>query len=440
MWRSAASSLKFAPTDGLEVIATGNIDVYEPRGQYQLYIRKLEPRGVGALELAFRQLCEKLEKQGLFDSRHKRSLPRYPHHIALVTSPTGAAVRDIIETIGRRFPCAALMLLPVRVQGEGAAEDIAAAVRTLNAQADRLGGIDLMIVGRGGGSLEDLWAFNEEIVARAIFASVIPIISAVGHEVDVTISDLVADARAPTPTAAAEMAVPVLDDILRDLATRAGRLSRATRAGLGLCQARLSEIEHRALFRQPVALVRQGEQQLDETVSRLHLAASRRLDRLKDVLRRCEIALASIRPEAVLARLERCLAEAAHRLRWAQGHRNVLAERAFVRQTEAFFRASPRRQVDRGSLVTAELRRRLDRAIAQRGVMLAQRIEANAARILASSHIRVLGRGFSITRAKPGRKIITDPSQVRPGARISTETAGGEFESDVVDHQQTRLF
>jgi len=187
MWRSTAASLKFAPEAGMEVIATGSLEVYTPRGTYQLIVRKLEPRGVGALEVAFRQLKEKLEREGLFDPRRKKPLPRIPERIAVVTSPTGAAIRDILHTLARRFPALEIIVFPVRVQGEGAAEEIAAAIRLLNEHAAALGGLDLAIVGRGGGSLEDLWAFNEEVVARAIAASRIPIVSAVGHEVDVKI-------------------------------------------------------------------------------------------------------------------------------------------------------------------------------------------------------------------------------------------------------------
>ncbi len=211
MWRSAAAKLPFGPEDGLEVIATGRVEVFERSGRYQLYIRKLEPRGVGALELAFRQLRERLSDAGLFAEKHKRPIPRYPRRIAIVTSPTGAAIADMLRTIKRRYPCVHILVHPVRVQGPGAAQEIAAAIRRVNACAERLGGIDSMIVGRGGGSLEDLWPFNEETVARAIHASRIPIISGVGHEVDVTIADLVADVRAATPTAAAELAAPVLE-------------------------------------------------------------------------------------------------------------------------------------------------------------------------------------------------------------------------------------
>ena len=242
MWRSSVSALKFAPADGQEVIATGHVELYEPRGQYQFQIRKLEPRGTGALELAFRQLRARLARDGLFEAGRKKPIPRYPRHIAVVTSATGAAVRDILKTLKRRCPCVSVFLYPVRVQGDGAAREIADAVTRLNRCAAALGGIDAMIVGRGGGSLEDLWAFNEEIVARAIYASRIPVISAVGHEVDVTIADLVADLRAPTPTAAAELAVPILDEVLETLTRHESRIRRAARHRLDLSRSRIEAV------------------------------------------------------------------------------------------------------------------------------------------------------------------------------------------------------
>src|SRR5262245_6684853 len=194
MWRGLAMRLRFQPHDGLEVIARGRVEVYPPHGKYQLIIEELQPKGTGALELAFRQLCEKLEKLGFFEPARKKPIPRFPRRVALVTSPTGAAVRDMLEVLGRRWPAVEVLVCPVRVQGEGAAAEIAAAVKLLNQlhQRGRLS-LDVLIVGRGGGSLEDLWAFNEEVVAQAIFQSLVPVVSGVGHETDLTIADKVAD-------------------------------------------------------------------------------------------------------------------------------------------------------------------------------------------------------------------------------------------------------
>ena len=217
MWKSNFSRVKFKPENGLAVLATGFIGVYEPQGKYQLYVDKLEPAGVGALQLAFEQMVKRLESQGLFDDVHKKALPAYPQRIGILTSESGAAVGDIKNSIHSRWPCAKLFLCPVPVQGEGAAEKIAAALRDVNKRNRKLK-LDILIVGRGGGSMEDLWAFNEEVLARAIFDSKIPVISAVGHEIDTTIADLVADARASTPTKAGVTAVPDIQEVLEQLA------------------------------------------------------------------------------------------------------------------------------------------------------------------------------------------------------------------------------
>lgn len=225
MFRSVASSVKFELKDGMEVLVFGSVTVYESRGQYQLIIEAIEPKGMGALQLAFLQLKERLGKEGLFDLAHKKALPLFPGKIAIVTSLTGAAIRDIIQVIHRRFAKVKILIYPVKVQGEGAAQEIAQAISDLNTIPD----IDVMIVGRGGGSLEDLWAFNEEVVARSIYASKIPVISAVGHEIDITISDLVADKRALTPTEAGELVVPCYDQVSDSLEKIKTRLVQADR-------------------------------------------------------------------------------------------------------------------------------------------------------------------------------------------------------------------
>ncbi|MDP4133263.1 MAG: exodeoxyribonuclease VII large subunit [Bacillota bacterium] len=213
MFKSANSKLAFKPTDGMKVLARGRITVYEPGGTYQLYIEELMPDGLGELYAAFQQLKEKLNAEGLFDPAIKKPIPKYPSKIGVITSDTGAAVRDIINVLSRRFKNADIILYPSKVQGEGAAENICRGIQYFN----RTKSVDVLIVGRGGGSIEDLWAFNEEITARAIFESVIPIISAVGHEIDFTIADFVADLRAPTPSAAAELSVPSSQNLKKEL-------------------------------------------------------------------------------------------------------------------------------------------------------------------------------------------------------------------------------
>lgn len=220
MFKSAAAGLQFAPENGMKVLARGRVGVYERDGQYQLYIEELQPDGVGALHIAFEQLKARLTEEGLFDEQHKKPLPRYPERIAVVTAKTGAAVRDIIHVLSRRYPLAEVYVCPVLVQGDQAAAQISAAINWINERELA----DVIIAGRGGGSIEDLWAFNEEQVARSVFASHIPIISAVGHEVDFTIADFVADVRAPTPSAAAEIAVPDAGELRIRLADIRARL------------------------------------------------------------------------------------------------------------------------------------------------------------------------------------------------------------------------
>ncbi len=256
------SRLKFEVKDGLQVMIYGRISVYEPRGQYQLYIERMEPKGMGALQLAFLQMKEKLEKEGLFDPKHKKEIPRFPRCVGVVTSATGAAFQDILNVVSRRFSGTAILLNPVQVQGEGAARQIAKAIQQFN----EYGEIDVMIVGRGGGSMEDLWAFNEEIVARAVFASKIPVISAVGHEIDWTICDLVADLRAPTPSAAAELVVQNREELVRRLQDYKMRMRSQAFEIISERREQLQALTESYAFKQPGALIEQFSQHLDETM------------------------------------------------------------------------------------------------------------------------------------------------------------------------------
>ncbi len=226
MFKGNTFSLRFMPENGMKVLALGRVSVYERDGQYQLYIEKMEPDGVGALYIAYEQLKKRLEVEGLFDNRYKKAIPEFPKKIGVVTSPTGAAVRDILNILKRRYPIADVTVYPVQVQGEGSAEQIASAIKYINNQND----CDVIITGRGGGSIEDLWCFNEEICARAIFESQIPVISAVGHETDFTIADFVADLRAPTPSAAAELATPDIYEISSYLSEVNNRIYRLASA------------------------------------------------------------------------------------------------------------------------------------------------------------------------------------------------------------------
>ena len=300
IWKSTARHVSFELHDGLAVIAHGDVTVYPPRGAYQLIIRQLMPEGMGALQLAFQQLKNKLEKEGLFATEHKKPLPAIPLRIGIVTSPTGAAIRDILKQIRKRFPSVEILLYPARVQGDHAAQDIADGIHSLN-EYDK-GRIDVIIVGRGGGSIEDLWAFNEEIVARAIFASGVPIISAVGHEVDVTISDLVADARALTPTAAGEMAVPDRAELARRLDHGQERLRNSLVNKVSVARARLQTVAQATVFRRPLETVRTLQQQLDERLEALRRTSRQWLVMLREKASSLAGRLEGLSPLKVLAR------------------------------------------------------------------------------------------------------------------------------------------
>ena len=235
MFNSSAKRLKFMPEDGMKVIARGRVSVYEASGQYQLYVDDMQPDGVGALNLAYEQLKEKLQKEGLFSELHKKPLPPYPEKVGVITSPTGAAVRDIINVLGRRFPYAEIVFCPVLVQGDGAHLQLTDAVNLFNSER----AADVIIIGRGGGSIEDLWEFNDEGLARAVYNSEIPVISAVGHETDFTICDFVADMRAPTPSAAAELAVPDANELQYALSALKNRMFLNVSSGIADRRSRL---------------------------------------------------------------------------------------------------------------------------------------------------------------------------------------------------------
>ncbi|HEV3080948.1 MAG TPA: exodeoxyribonuclease VII large subunit [Gemmataceae bacterium] len=298
MWRSAALRLRFDVKEGMEVIARGRLTVYVPRGDYQLQIEELQPKGLGALELALRQLKEKLLKLGYFASERKKPLPRFPRRVALVTSASGAAVRDILEILGRRWPAVEAWVCPVRVQGEGAAEEIAAAIRLLN----RVAAVDVMIVGRGGGSVEDLWAFNAECIAQAIFESRIPVVSAVGHEIDLTIADLVADCRALTPSEAAERVVPDRAELVQGLCHIQERMRSLLLQRLDGYKNRLDGLAQRRALRLPLERLRELERRLDEGGERLHRGAHQRLEQVRERLQAQAARLETLSPLNVLGR------------------------------------------------------------------------------------------------------------------------------------------
>lgn len=298
IFKNVAETLAFKIEDGIHLVCFGRISVYEKRGQYQLYIDQAEPKGIGALQLAFEQLKKKLQKEGLFDPAHKKPIPMLPRRIGIVTSPTGAAIRDMLNIIGRRFPNMHIILYPVKVQGAGAAEEIKEAIDAFN----RLKTVDVIIVGRGGGSLEDLWAFNEEIVARAIYNSKIPIISAVGHEIDYTIADFVADLRAPTPSAAAEIVAGEKENFLNNINSLRGRLTNALLAEVALAGHKLKTLKERYAFKQPRFLIQQYFQRIDEVGKSLNQNIKHFLQTRQYQLAQPTEKLKALNPTAILER------------------------------------------------------------------------------------------------------------------------------------------
>jgi len=385
--------------DGRKLVVQGDLTVYEPRGQYQLVVRAVELQGVGALQLAFERLKRKLQAEGLFAPERKRPLPKYPQRIGLVTSPTGAAIRDVLHVIQRRNPGLEIIFTPCRVQGEGAAQEIAAAIRLLNefnklqvsrmaGQAGRLSGLDLILLTRGGGSLEDLWAFNEEVVARAIFESAIPVVSAVGHEIDFTISDFVADTRAATPSSAAQFITE-------------GPF--ACRPLVAEAHGWMTQRIHRRLEREAENL-RQWMQRL----ARLH--PRRRLNEKLQLLDDLQTGLW----RSVKLRWRECHA------RWQNSHERLL-------------RVRPAQLLERRQQNLRELGRRLHEQIGQRLNGKRNRFETLEARLRLLSPTSVLKRGYSITRDAATGKVIRDAAEVSQGQPLKTRLQKGEIRSVVAD-------
>lgn len=382
MFRSALRYLKFKPTDGLSVVARGRISVYDPKGEYQVVCEHLEPAGLGALQLAFDQLKQRLAAAGLFDARRKRPLPALPRKIGLVTSLEGAAVRDIIKVLRRRHPNAHIVIRPTRVQGEGAAMDIARAMAAIG----KAKGVDVVIVGRGGGSIEDLWAFNEEVVARAIAGCPVPTISAVGHETDVTIADFVADLRAPTPSAAAEMVVARKDDFCAGIDRLSHRLSAAMNNRIRRAESRIRSLE-----------------------ARPGLAAF----------------------HGRLAMRGRHAAELTHEMRRAMRAALVRRERIYqaLRLTLETFDLRRRLGQVRTRLVAAE--GRLGRGAARRIHAADVRLRAVAARLESLSPLAVLGRGYAVCWNADRTAIIRDTADVTPGDDVRVTLHRGELDCQV---------
>lgn len=298
MFNSSAKRLKFMPEDGMKVIARGRVSVYEASGQYQLYVDDMQPDGVGALNLAYEQLKEKLQKEGFFSEHHKKPLPPYPEKVGVITSPTGAAVRDIINVLGRRFPYAEIVFCPVLVQGEGAHLQLTDAVNLFNSER----AADVIIIGRGGGSIEDLWEFNDEGLARAVYNSDIPVISAVGHETDFTICDFVADMRAPTPSAAAELAVPDANELQYALSALKNRMFLNVSSGIADRRSRLEYLTSKGALKSPDEMLSNRSQRLDTAFSKMLSSYENRIGGKKVEFISAATALSKLDPMSVLMR------------------------------------------------------------------------------------------------------------------------------------------
>lgn len=298
MFNSSAKRLKFMPEDGMKVIARGRVSVYEASGQYQLYVDDMQPDGVGVLNLAYEQLKEKLQKEGLFSELHKKPLPPYPEKVGVITSPTGAAVRDIINVLGRRFPYAEIVFCPVLVQGEGAHLQLTDAVNLFNSER----AADVIIIGRGGGSIEDLWEFNDEGLARAVYNSEIPVISAVGHETDFTICDFVADMRAPTPSAAAELAVPDANELQYALSALKNRMFLNVSSGIADRRSRLEYLTSKGTLKSPDEMLSNRSQRLDTAFSKMLSSYENRIGGKKVEFISAATALSKLDPMSVLMR------------------------------------------------------------------------------------------------------------------------------------------
>ena len=394
MWKSDLARLKFKPVAGTELIAGGRVEVYAARGQYQLYVTSLNPIGKGALELAFQQLREKLEREGLFARERKKPLPSFPRDIVVVTSRNTAALQDVLK-VWRMFPFLRISLFHVPVQGDGSAELIAGALQMLSREAANGRPVDIIMLARGGGSLEDLWEFNEEIVARAIARSAIPVVTGIGHEVDVSIADLVADYHAHTPTEAAQVVVKRWRTARDDLAVIGVRLRRELRQILGDCRHRLLAIERHDVIRRPTARVNMLRQRLDDQQRALTLAQMRRIKRAESRLAPLQAMMIKCHPKNEIARRR-------DGLDWMQ--------------TE------------------------LTRGVANIRLRAAAKIESVQRTLDALSPQHVLGRGYSITRLKRGGKIVHLTGDVKPGETLETQLKDGTIESTVQDQRQGRLF
>ena len=386
IWRDSMAPLRQPLADGVRIQILGTVTVFEARGQYQINVQIVQPFGQGALQAKFEALKRKLEAEGLFDPARKRSLPKFPKRIGIVTSPSGAAIRDVLNILRRRAPWLSILISPVRVQGSGAAQEIAVAIRELATPNENFAPVDLIIITRGGGSIEDLWEFNEEIVARAIFRSPVPIVSAVGHEIDFTIADFVADLRAPTPSAAAELIVPDAADLSRRVTNLKNCLQKCLRNFLQQGLTRLRFLSERTIARELMQRMRDAQQQLDLNA---------------DSLRR---------------KLKQFVAD---------------SRAALLRRAQKMKTHDPRRELAVCRTRVAELARRIGTQPPRLLQNARQRFQHVDGILRVVGPEATLRRGYTITTDSSG-KVIRSVAAARPKSKIRTRVSDGEFESEVL--------
>ena len=424
MWASAAQRLKFNLRDGLSVIAEGSIDLYEPQGRYSLIVQRIEPEGEGALALAFQQLKDRLAAEGLLGEARKRpprAIPFLPQRIGVVTSLHGAAIRDFLRVLHQRHPRLSVLIYDARVQGDGSAGDVVRAMRRL-ARTD----VDVIVLTRGGGSIEDLWTFNEEVVARAIHACPVPVVSAIGHEVDFTIADFVADLRAPTPSAAAERLAPVLRDLELSLQTTAGRLRKSVERQILADHQRLQRLGAR--LADPRRILGQKQLHFSEQTERMMRAIRQSAGIRREQMRALQERLLRQRPQARLLRNRGQLAGLSERLRasiWEsiRQRRHQLATARLELE-----RSSPKSLVQKNHRALISLRSRLREQARNRASLEERRFHTLGARLEAMSPLKVMARGYSVVFRRDDQRVVRSASQVSPGDPVEIKLAGAGCE------------
>ncbi|WP_202076720.1 exodeoxyribonuclease VII large subunit [Caldalkalibacillus salinus] len=379
--------LKFMPQNGMKVLVRGEVNVYERDGQYQLLAKEMQPDGIGALYQAYEQLKQKLEQRGWFDENKKKPIPKFPKRIGVITSKTGAAIRDILITITRRFPIAEIVIFPVNVQGEYAPKSIADAI----GRAQTTGQLDVLIVGRGGGSIEELWAFNEEIVATAIHHSHVPVISAVGHETDFTIADFVADLRAPTPTAAAELAVPVLTELREKVQQARTSLKRSLMLSLEQKRQRLEAIGNRYAFRYPQRLIQEKEQELDHKIMRLEQA---------------------IRQQQLSKQLQ------------------------LQHSKRALIQMNPQAQLKQAARDHIRLRQQLEKEMERHLIRKREQLNWQLSKLEAYSPLKIMTKGYSLIYNQSKETLYRSVKDIEEGQKVKVRMQDGELDCQVRDKKE----